>query len=95
MSSVFLVSATDGARLLGVSERTFHELRHRPDFPQARQLGPRCIRYSVEELKVWASALPRQGPQPEPLSLAQKRTPKVGKDRTSALLAPAEHGRLP
>lgn len=73
MASPVLVSAVDGASLLGISERMFHELRRRPDFPQSRQLGPRCVRYCVAELTAWALGLPKQGSQPEPLCLAQKR----------------------
>jgi predicted DNA-binding transcriptional regulator AlpA len=95
MTTALLVSAVDGAGLLGVSERTFHALRRRPDFPRARQLGPRCMRYSVEELRAWASALPAQGPQAVPRSLAQKRKPKGDNGQTAAPRAGFECGRLP
>lgn len=73
MATTILVSVTDAADLLGVSERTIHELRRRPDFPKPVELGRRCVRWHLEELRAWATELPRQQILEEPSQLAQKR----------------------
>lgn len=69
-----LVSAEDGAKdILAISERHYHDLRGRSDFPKPIQLGPRCLRWRVDELLEWAYRQPRQEPQPEPLHLRSGR----------------------
>ena len=77
------VDAVDGAALIGVSERHFHKLRHRPDFPKAIDLcGPRRPRWLSEELVVFVQQLNRLDaePSPEParLSLARDRARMTG-----------------
>lgn len=72
MQGRILVSAAEGAEVLGISERLFHELRHRPDFPKAVELTSRCRRFRLEELQAWASGLPAHGPSPEPRALARR-----------------------
>jgi predicted DNA-binding transcriptional regulator AlpA len=63
------VSAPQGAQLLGISERRFHELRHKAGFPLAVLLGPRCVRWHRAELIEFAQRLPRVALLPEPQQL--------------------------
>jgi predicted DNA-binding transcriptional regulator AlpA len=68
-TSSFLVAAPEGARLLGVSERRFHDLRRQPSFPAAVVLGARCVRWHRDELGAYAKSLPRVTLLPEPKHL--------------------------
>ena len=61
-----LISAPDAARLLGVSERSFHNLRHRPDFPRPITIGTRCVRWRVADLEAFIEALPPANAVTEP-----------------------------
>jgi predicted DNA-binding transcriptional regulator AlpA len=69
-----LVSATQAAHLLGISERRFHELRREPGFPSAVLLGVRCVRWHRDELAEYARSLPRVCVLPEPQHLKADRT---------------------
>ena len=69
----FLVDAPEGARLLRVSERRYHELRREPNFPQAVVLGVRCVRWHRSELATYAKSLPRVSLLPEPKHLQRSR----------------------
>jgi hypothetical protein len=73
----FLVDALDGARLLHVSERKYHELRRDPGFPAAVMLGTRCVRWHRDELLAYARSLPRVGMLPEPKHLAARAPAKA------------------
>jgi len=64
-----LVSAPQGAQLLGCSERKYHELRREPGFPAAVLLGARCVRWHRDELAAYAKSLPRVTVLPEPRHL--------------------------
>jgi predicted DNA-binding transcriptional regulator AlpA len=68
-----LLSAPDAARLLGVSERKFHELRRENGFPMARQLGARSLRWLRTELLAYAENLPRTSVLAEPMHLKNDR----------------------
>ncbi len=68
-----LVDAADGARLLGISERRFHELRRAPGFPAAIVLGVRSVRWLREELADYARSLPRVAVLNEPAQLQARR----------------------
>ena len=68
-----LVDALEGARLLQVSERKFHELRHTSEFPAAVVLGPRCVRWLRFELAEYARSLPRVAVLPELSHLRRNR----------------------
>ena len=68
-----LVNAEDAATLLAVSVRRFHELRHIDGFPGAIALGPRCLRWAVAELLLWAQSQPRRTPGTEPARLVLSR----------------------
>jgi len=68
-----LVDAVEGARLLGISERRFHELRHESGFPAAVVLGARCVRWLREELVDYARSLPRVAVLNEPAQFLGRR----------------------
>lgn len=73
---VELLSARQVAALLGVSERTFHKLRHEPwwtALPIA--LGERSLRWRRCEVEaVIATNAPRQAAQPAPAQLLAARS---------------------
>jgi predicted DNA-binding transcriptional regulator AlpA len=68
-----LVDAVEGAQLLRISERRFHELRHAPGFPVAVVLGARCVRWLREELLDYARSLPRVAVLNEPAQFRARR----------------------
>jgi predicted DNA-binding transcriptional regulator AlpA len=68
-----LVDAVEGAQLLRISERRFHELRREPGFPAAVVLGARSVRWLREELVDYARSLPRVGVLGEPAQLQARR----------------------
>jgi hypothetical protein len=59
MQAKILVNATEAAELFGVSERSFHLIRARPDFPNDAEvcLGPRMVRFRVQILERYAADL--------------------------------------
>ena len=70
-----LVSAPQAARLLGISERRFHELRREPGFPAAVLLSAlAACGFHRHELAIYAKALPRVTVLPEPKQLQGERT---------------------
>lgn len=102
----FLVSPTEAAALLGISERSFHSLRHAPWMPKPVQLGSRIVRYRVTELEAALQNAPRFAQQ-EPLHLMKARASArgaslviqspCGKPRTAPLHTPhssRRRGRL-
>ena len=68
-----LVDAPEGADLLRISERRFHELRREPGFPEAVVLGARCVRWHRDELATYAKGLPRVPLLPEPPHMERRR----------------------
>jgi predicted DNA-binding transcriptional regulator AlpA len=65
-----LLSAEQAARVYGISERTFHELRRKGLVPAPVELGPRLLRWVRTELEAGVAALPRQAaPAPMPSQL--------------------------
>jgi hypothetical protein len=54
-----LVDAATAAAALSISERAFHSLRKRSDFPQNATvvLGPRCVRFHLEALHTFTLSL--------------------------------------
>jgi predicted DNA-binding transcriptional regulator AlpA len=68
-----LVDAVEGAHLLRISERRFHELRREPGFPAAVVLGARSVRWLREELADYARSLPRVGVLNEPAQFQARR----------------------
>lgn len=72
-AETILVDAPEGARLLGISERRYHQLRREPGFPAAVVLGARCVRWHKDELAAYAKALPRVTVLTEPAQLQTGR----------------------
>lgn len=69
----FLLTAAEGAELLGISERVFHNRRRvDPAFPAARSLGPRSVRFVRSEIESYAAHLPAVRTN-EPRQLAAAR----------------------
>ena len=71
-----LVDAFCAGILLTLSERGFHELRKRPDFPPDATviLGPRAVRFRVAVLTRYAAELAAKSvPQREPPQLKRAR----------------------
>lgn len=57
MTERLLLSAVEAANIIGVSERKYHALRKNPDFPKPTVLGPRCLRWHVEDIQNWVRNL--------------------------------------
>ena len=73
-----LLDAVGSAQLLSLSERGFHLLRKRPDWPPDAEvrLGPRCVRFRVDVLRRYAAELAGKtvaDGEPEQLKAARKR----------------------
>jgi hypothetical protein len=70
----FLVDAPAAAAVLSISERKFHSLRKRADFPQDATviLGPRCVRFRLDALQTFAISLVAIA-QTEPRQLRESR----------------------
>ncbi len=62
------------AKVLGVSERSSHEITSQPFFPRAIELGPRILRWNLQEvLAALADRAPRRTTRDEPAQLAAAR----------------------
>lgn len=69
-----LVDVTAAAQVFSISERAFHTLRKRPDFPRDATvvLGPRCVRFRLQALHTYARSLVSV-PRSEPIQLLRSR----------------------
>jgi predicted DNA-binding transcriptional regulator AlpA len=78
-----VVDTVFAAALLGVSERSFAELRKRPGFPAPVALfGPLRPRWRVADILAWVDALPALDPQPMPAHLIEgKRRKRAGRGK--------------
>jgi hypothetical protein len=85
-SEPILVDARSAAATLSISERAFHVLRKRPDFPKNATvvIGPRCIRFRVETLHAFVLSLVKE-PQGEPIQLRRSREPRHGRSRRAGV----------
>ena len=85
-SEPILVDARSAAATLSISERAFHSLRKRPDFPKNATvvIGPRCIRFRVETLHAFVLSLVKE-PQGEPIQLRRSREPRHGRSRRAGV----------
>ena len=82
MQDLILVDARGAAERFTLSERGFHMLRHRPDFPRDAEvrLGPRAVRFRVDVLARYAAELAvktvTQG-EPDQLKRARQKRREV------------------
>jgi len=81
MPENILVDAAGAADLLSLSERSFHDLRRREDFPADATvvLSQRAIRFRVEALHRYCAALAAQAisiTEPERLRRAREKLRK-------------------
>ena len=88
-----LVDATAAAEMLSISERAFHSLRKRANFPQDATvvLGPRCVRFRLEALHAFALAhvsIPRDEPGQLRVSRGERtaKKPQAAADSADAAL---------
>lgn len=90
-----LLTATEAARLLGMSVRQFHKLR--PQLPAPVVLGPRHVRWRRADMCDWVAALDAESSaRPEPTQLRAgkvRKNPGVGGPvaETIACTAESEH----
>ena len=80
---LILLDAPTAAAALSISERAFHQLRKRSDFPRHATvvLGPRCVRFRVEALHTFTLSLaeePADEPRPPPRSREDRRQQERG-----------------
>jgi predicted DNA-binding transcriptional regulator AlpA len=68
-----LLTEDEAAAVLGVSKRTFLNLRSESWMPLPIVLGPRMHRYSIDELRAAVSNMPRQTQRTQPESLLRNR----------------------
>lgn len=80
MSDPLLLDAQGCADLIGTSERSFHELRRRAEFPRAVMVyGPRRPRWRRHDIIAWVASLPAiENVEPEPKHLAASRERRRG-----------------
>ncbi len=64
-----LLKAAEAARLCNVSERTFHDLRHREGFPRPVTLGERAVRWRTRDIEAWVASIAASELRPEPAQL--------------------------
>lgn len=76
-----LLTDKEAAELYGISVRKFHELRaNEPWMPAPVTLGPRCLRWSRDELLGAISEMRRQRlPAAEPAQLLKGRKERAAK----------------
>ncbi len=68
-----LLTEDEAAAALGVSRRTFQNLCGESYMPRAIVLGPRLLRYSLDELRAAVASMPRQAERTQPESLLRSR----------------------
>ena len=76
MQDTILTDAPGAGELFTLSERAFHELRKRSDFPPDAEvrLSPRCVRFRVDVLRRYAAELAaKTAVQGEPEQLKRAR----------------------
>lgn len=74
MAEQLLIAVQDGATSLAISERSYHLLRSRPDFPKPVRISPRCVRWRVDDLREWVRRLPEVDRLAEPPHLRDARS---------------------
>jgi predicted DNA-binding transcriptional regulator AlpA len=56
-ASPILLTSDEAARLLGISKRTFHNLRHADGFPKPLVLSERIVRWRAKDIEAFIAAL--------------------------------------
>lgn len=79
-----LLDDDQAAACLGVKRVKFHELRDEPWMPKPVVLGPRCVRWSYQELMAAVASMPRQVERSEPASLARSRIERMKREGAAA-----------
>ncbi|MCA3105800.1 MAG: hypothetical protein IOD09_07075 [Rhodocyclaceae bacterium] len=93
MSQPLILDAIAAAALIGISERGFHYVRGREDFPKPISvLSPRRPRWRRADLEEWVATRPPMGLQPEPARLALARDRRVVAPAQSDAAHVAEEG---
>lgn len=72
-----LLTKADMRKALRVSDRKFDALRAQGIVPAPLNLGPRCARWTPEDLAAMVASLQRRELGPEPLTLAQGRRARI------------------
>jgi predicted DNA-binding transcriptional regulator AlpA len=72
-----LLTDVEAAAILGVSKRTFLNLRSSPWCPSAIALGPRLLRWSADELRAAVASMPRQTDRVQPQSLLRAKIERM------------------
>jgi hypothetical protein len=72
-----LLTEDEAAAVLGVSKRTFLNLRTEAWMTPAIVLGPRMHRYSLDELRAAVASMPRQTQRVQPEGLLRSRIDRM------------------
>ncbi len=72
-----LLTEGEAAAAFGVSRRTFQMLSAEPWMPAPRTLGPRLLRWSLDELRAAVADMPRQTQRSQPESLLRARIERM------------------
>jgi len=75
MSGQTLISIAEVSRRVGLSSREVYRRMRDGEFPQARNLGPRCTRWVSAEIDAWIEALPLISGGPEAETTAAEAPP--------------------
>jgi len=69
-----LISIRDVRKLFGLGRTAAYELTHRPGFPEAVVISPRCYRWWASEVTAFAASIRSEGTKPKrPLTRARER----------------------
>ena len=72
-----LVTIEEAADALRMSKRAFEALCAEPFMPRAIILGPRTLRYSLNELRAAVASMPRQMERVQPESLLRAKIERM------------------
>jgi predicted DNA-binding transcriptional regulator AlpA len=78
-----LLTKADMRKALQVSDRKFDELRAQGIVPAPLNLGPRCARWTPEDLAAMVAGLQRRELGAEPETLAQGRRARIEAAKTA------------
>lgn len=78
-----LLKKSDVCAALQISERKLDALRAQGLVPEPLNLGPRCARWTPEDLAAMVAGLQRRALGPEPVTLAQGRRARIEASKTA------------